>query len=174
MLRFCTKLRTIAAQSSSAAAAAQSPILRSSSRSVIKLSSPLIPSKCRALHSAAASTGWSLSGQLLNAPKLPFSLASSPSPFSLVSVRYVSSRERKKRRKPMTAVTSKVKKYKMKGYSSYKGRFRTLSDGTIRCWHEGKRHNAHLKSSKAKRRLRQPSVVHAAYATTMKKLGFCY
>ncbi|CAN0910179.1 hypothetical protein LINGRAHAP2_LOCUS26147 [Linum grandiflorum] len=169
MLRFCTKLRSLAAQSSSAA---QSPIFRPSSRCLITVSSPPIPSKCRHLHSGAASTAWSLSGQLTNAAKLPSPLASSPSPFSLMSVRCVSSRERKKRRKPMTPVTSKVKKVKMKGYSSYKSRFRPLKDGTIRCWHEGKRHNAHLKSSKAKRRLRQPSLVHPAYATVMKKLGF--
>jgi hypothetical protein len=35
----------------------------------------------------------------------------------LVQVRHVSSRERKKNRKPMTPLTSKVKKFKMKAYS---------------------------------------------------------
>ena len=35
----------------------------------------------------------------------------------MVQVRHVSSRERKKRRKPMTPVTSKLKKTKMKSYS---------------------------------------------------------
>lgn len=35
----------------------------------------------------------------------------------MVQVRHVSSRERKKRRKPMTPVTSKIKKVKIKGYS---------------------------------------------------------
>ncbi|CAK7356030.1 unnamed protein product [Dovyalis caffra] len=78
-----------------------------------------------------------------------------------------------KRRKPMTPRTSKVKKIKMKAYSSYKDRFRTMNDGTIRRWREGKNHNAHLKSKKSKRRLRQPSTVPAAYAKVMKKLNFC-
>ncbi|XP_021911392.1 uncharacterized protein LOC110825245 [Carica papaya] len=73
------------------------------------------------------------------------SLGSSLLPRSLVQVRHVSSRERAKKRKPMTPVKSKVKKIKMKSYSSYKSRFRTLNDGTIRRWKEGKRHNAHLK-----------------------------
>ncbi|KAB5564283.1 hypothetical protein DKX38_004337 [Salix brachista] len=90
----------------------------------------------------------------------------------LVQVRHVSSRERKKRRKPMTPRTSKVKKIKMKAYSSYKERFRTMNDGTIRRWREGKNHNAHMKSKKSKRRLRQPSTVPAAYAKVMKKLNF--
>ncbi|XP_061343092.1 uncharacterized protein LOC133289214 [Gastrolobium bilobum] len=98
-----------------------------------------------------------------------------PSPFSpsLIQVRNVTSRERKLRRKPMTPVTSKIKKIKMKSYSSYKSRFRTMNDGKIRRWKEGKRHNAHLKSKKSKRRLRQPAIVPAAYAKVMKKLNFC-
>lgn len=29
---------------------------------------------------------------------------------------------------------------------SFKGRFRTMKDGQIRRWKEGKRHNAHLKA----------------------------
>ncbi|KAB5573809.1 hypothetical protein DKX38_001003 [Salix brachista] len=94
-------------------------------------------------------------------------------PSYLVQVRHVSSRERKKSRKPMTPLTSKVKKFKMKAYSSYKDRFRTMNDGTIRRWREGKNHNAHLKSKKSRRRLRQPSTVPAAYAKVMKKLSFC-
>ncbi|XP_004512447.1 uncharacterized protein [Cicer arietinum] len=98
-----------------------------------------------------------------------------PSPFSpsLIQVRHVSSRERKKRRKPMTPVVSKIKKTKMKFYSSYKLRFRPMNDGSIRRWREGKRHNAHLKSKISKRRLRLPSTVPAAYAKVMKKLNFC-
>ncbi|KAF6138777.1 hypothetical protein GIB67_040909 [Kingdonia uniflora] len=84
--------------------------------------------------------------------------------------RYASSKERK--RKPVTGISTK-KKIKMKAYSSYKLRFRTLNDGQIRRWREGKRHNAHLKSKKSKRRLRQPALVHAAYAKVMKKLNFC-
>ncbi|KAK7309679.1 hypothetical protein RJT34_06601 [Clitoria ternatea] len=97
-----------------------------------------------------------------------------PSPFSpsFLQLRHVSSRERKLRRKPMTPVVSKIKKTKMKSYSSFKLRFRTLNDGTIRRWKEGKRHNAHLKSKKAKRRLRKPGIVPAAYAKVMKKLSF--
>ncbi|KAJ4829435.1 hypothetical protein Tsubulata_006630 [Turnera subulata] len=95
------------------------------------------------------------------------------SSFVLVHVRHVSSRERGKKRKPMTPVTSKLKKIKMKSYSSYKSRFRTMNDGSIRRWREGKNHNAHLKSKKSRRRLRQPSTVPAAYAKVMKKLNFC-
>ncbi|KAG6788564.1 hypothetical protein POTOM_004634 [Populus tomentosa] len=94
-------------------------------------------------------------------------------PSHLVQVRQVSSRERKKNRKPMTPLTSKVKMFKMKAYSSYKDRFRTMNDGTIRRWREGKNHNAHLKSKKSRRRLRQPSTVPAAYAKVMKKLSLC-
>lgn len=77
-----------------------------------------------------------------------------------------------KLRRPATPIVSKVKKVKMKSYSSYKGRFRVMHDGLIRRWKEGKRHNAHLKSKKSKRRLRQPGIVPAAYATVMKKLNF--
>ncbi|KAK5812899.1 hypothetical protein PVK06_028343 [Gossypium arboreum] len=92
----------------------------------------------------------------------------------LVQVRHVSSRERAKRRKPMTPRTSKLKKIKMKSYSSYKSRFRTMNDGNIRRWREGKNHNAHLKSKKSRRRLRQPAIVPAAYAKVMKKLNFLF
>ncbi|KAL5543387.1 hypothetical protein UlMin_007171 [Ulmus minor] len=66
----------------------------------------------------------------------------------MVQVRHVSSRDRAKKRKPMTPVTSKLKKTKMKSYSFYKSRFRTMNDWSIRRWREGKRHNAHLKCSK--------------------------
>ncbi|CAL0314194.1 unnamed protein product [Lupinus luteus] len=97
----------------------------------------------------------------------------SPFPTSFVQLRHVSSRERKKRRKPMTPVTSKLKKTKMKSYSSFKLRFRVMNDGNIRRWKEGKRHNAHLKSKISKRRLRKPGIVPAAYAKVMKKLNFC-
>ncbi|CAM8988844.1 unnamed protein product [Rhodiola kirilowii] len=91
---------------------------------------------------------------------------------SFAQVRHLTPKDRKKR-KMLTPTVSKLKKYKMKFYSSYKGRFRPLHDGTIRRWKEGKRHNAHLKSKKSKRRLRQPALVPPAYATVMKKLGFC-
>ncbi|CAM0955996.1 unnamed protein product [Alopecurus aequalis] len=76
-------------------------------------------------------------------------------------------------RAPITPTISKVKKYKMKAPSSMKFRFRTLKDGQIRRWHAGKRHNAHLKSKSAKRRLRKPALVHLAYAKVIKKLNFC-
>ncbi|KAG6521259.1 uncharacterized protein LOC122051990 isoform X1 [Zingiber officinale] len=76
-------------------------------------------------------------------------------------------------RAPLKPVKSKVKKYKLKSYSSFKFRFRTMNDGQIRRWRAGKRHNAHLKTKKAKRRLRKPAIVHLAYAKVLKKLNFC-
>ncbi|KAH8513810.1 hypothetical protein H0E87_006896 [Populus deltoides] len=166
MQRLCTKLRSLASVSSSH-----------------RLLHPAPQSYHRHLHFAAASRKWNLNGSLLNtSSSLPIQLPSvaalsssrlSQLPLSLVQVRHVSSRERKKRRKPMTPRTSKLKKIKMKAYSSYKERFRTMNDGTIRRWREGKNHNAHSKSKKSKRRLRQPSTVPAAYAKVMKKLNFC-
>lgn len=92
----------------------------------------------------------------------------------MVPVRHFSSKDKNKR-KPITPVTSKIKKIKMKSYSwvsayifsfysslkllllyqiymalrflirSFKMRFRVMNDGNIRRWREGKRHNAHLK-----------------------------
>ncbi|XP_061977925.1 uncharacterized protein LOC133698841 isoform X2 [Populus nigra] len=138
MQRLCTKLRSLASVSSSHRLLHSSPQFFH-----------------RPLHFAAASSKWSLNGSLLNTssslpiqlPSLPFlpSFRLSPLSHPLVQVRHVSSRERKKNRKPMTPLTSKVKKFKMKAYSSYKDRFRTMNDGTIRRWREGKNHNAHLK-----------------------------
>ncbi|XP_050376428.1 uncharacterized protein LOC126793839 [Argentina anserina] len=161
MQRLCSKLRSF-------------PISSLSSSSSLPRSSPRLH---RSLHFSSNTThSWSSSRSVFNAhstPLLVASLRSSTFPISMVQVRYVSSRERKNRRKPMTPVTSKIKKVKIKGYSSYKSRFRLLNDGTIRRWREGKRHNAHLKSKISKRRLRQPALVHPAYATVMKKLGFC-
>ncbi|ONK58920.1 uncharacterized protein A4U43_C08F1080 [Asparagus officinalis] len=88
--------------------------------------------------------------------------------------RLVKKRKKKERsRAPRTPETSKLKKYKIKGYSSFKYRFRPLNDGTIRRWRAGKLHNAHAKSKKSKRRLRKPETVHLAYAKVMKKLNFC-
>ncbi|OVA18459.1 Ribosomal protein L35 [Macleaya cordata] len=84
--------------------------------------------------------------------------------------RHFSSKERKRTR--VTPVTSKLKKTKMKSYSSFKSRFRVMNDGQIRRWRAGKRHNAHLKSKISKRRLRLPALVHPAYAKVMKKLNF--
>ncbi|KAL0827153.1 hypothetical protein Bca101_050830 [Brassica carinata] len=67
----------------------------------------------------------------------------------LVQVRNITSKDKmakwKKKWRPRTPITSKVKKVKIKFYSSYKDRFRPLNDGTILRWKEGKRHNAHLK-----------------------------
>ncbi|KAI3453865.1 hypothetical protein Pfo_010528 [Paulownia fortunei] len=110
---------------------------------------------------------------LLNAPPFPHL---SYSPISLTQVRHITAKQRKRKlksRKPMTPVTSKVKKVKIKCYSSFKGRFRIMNDGQIRRWKAGKRHNAHSKSKKSKRRLRQPGIVPLAYAKVMKKLNFC-
>ncbi|PRQ19053.1 putative ribosomal protein L35 [Rosa chinensis] len=166
MQRLCSKLRSLPLQS----AHKTLPSLSSSS-SWLRSSRPL--------HFASNSSHTWSSTSLFNAhsPTQPSlllaSLRSSTFPISMVQVRHVSSSERKKRRKPMTPVTSKIKKYKIKGYSSYKSRFKLLNDGTIRRWREGKRHNAHLKSKISKRRLRLPALVHPAYAKVMKKLNFC-
>ncbi|KAF8109042.1 hypothetical protein N665_0104s0346 [Sinapis alba] len=107
----------------------------------------------------------------------PCSMGSSFVPHHFVQVRNITSKDKmakwKKKWRPRTPITSKVKKVKIKFYSSYKDRFRPLNDGTIRRWKEGKRHNAHLKSKKSKRRLRQPGLVPPAYAKVMKKLNFC-
>ncbi|XP_073314580.1 uncharacterized protein [Primulina huaijiensis] len=116
---------------------------------------------------------------LLNSPPSPHLSHSTPFPpaVCLIQMRHITAvkqRERKlKSRKPRTPVVSKVKKIKMKFYSSFKSRFRVMNDGRIRRWKEGKRHNAHSKSKKSKRRLRQPGIVPAAYAKVMKKLSFC-
>ncbi|KAL3619143.1 hypothetical protein CASFOL_036713 [Castilleja foliolosa] len=94
---------------------------------------------------------------------------------NLTQVRYITAKQRKSKlkcRRPMPPVVSKVKKIKIKGYSSFKGRFRLMNDGQIRRWKAGKRHNAHSKSKISKRRLRQPGVVHPAYAKVLKKLNF--
>ncbi|KAF3447845.1 hypothetical protein FNV43_RR08551 [Rhamnella rubrinervis] len=166
MQRLCGKLRSLAAHS------AHTLPSRSSSRRLLH-SSTQLPQPDH-FHS----TTWSVK-PFFNAssslqPSIGFNFVrSSPFPLSMVQVRHVSSRERKKRRKPMTPVTSKLKKTKIKSYSSYKSRFRTMNDGNIRRWKEGKRHNAHLKSKKSKRRLRQPATVPLAYAKVMKKLNFC-
>ncbi|KAL9275952.1 hypothetical protein AKJ16_DCAP25124, partial [Drosera capensis] len=62
-----------------------------------------------------------------------------------LGIRSFSAKSKEKKWKKKTPAISKVKKIKIKGYSSFKGRFRTMNDGTIRRWREGKRHNAHLK-----------------------------
>ncbi|KAB2017817.1 hypothetical protein E1A91_D08G188800v1 [Gossypium mustelinum] len=162
MQRLCTKLRFLALQST------QTLPSLSASRRLLHHSSPPVH---------FISTKWSfepfLNSSVASPPLAVNSFSSSPLLLSLVQVRHVSSRERAKRRKPMTPRTSKLKKIKMKSYSSYKSRFRTMNDGNIRRWREGKNHNAHLKSKKSRRRLRQPAIVPAAYAKVMKKLNFC-
>ncbi|KAJ9135010.1 hypothetical protein P3X46_032234 [Hevea brasiliensis] len=174
MQRLCAKFRSLAGQST------QTLTTFSSSHRFLHTSSQVR----QPLFFTSASRKFSLSNQLFNtssppnlfqSPSAAFQLPLTPSAalLSLMHVRHVSSRERRKKRKPMTPVTSKVKKIKIKFYSSYKDRFRTMNDGTIRRWREGKNHNAHLKSKKSKRRLRQPSTVPAAYAKVMKKLNFC-
>ncbi|XP_054789948.1 uncharacterized protein LOC129295461 [Prosopis cineraria] len=162
MLRCCSRLRSLALHS-------RLPLPSPSSRRLLHYSPhPLQFSSCNRLPSSLFNASSS------SPPTLAlYAFRYSPLPPSLVQVRHVSSRERKKRRKPMTPVTSKLKKFKMKFYSSYKSRFGTLNDGTIRRWKEGKRHNAHLKSKKSKRRLRKPAIVPPAFAKVMKKLSFC-
>ncbi|CAB4279042.1 unnamed protein product [Prunus armeniaca] len=166
MQRLCTKLRSLSVHSTQTLPSFSSSFL---------CSSPLLH---QPLPFASNNNKWSLRS-LFNAhsptqPSLAIAtLRHSTFPISMLQVRHVSSRERKKRRKPMTPVTSKLKKTKIKAYSSYKSRFRTMNDGKIRRWREGKRHNAHLKSKISKRRLRLPALVHPAYAKVMKKLNFC-
>ncbi|CAH9133028.1 unnamed protein product [Cuscuta epithymum] len=111
----------------------------------------------------------------ISAPPPPLFAHSSHHPASFMQVRHITAKQRKRKlksRKPMTPVVSKVKKIKIKGYSSFKRRFRVMKDGQIRRWKEGKLHNAHSKSKSAKRRLRKPGTVPLAYAKVMKKLNF--
>ncbi|XWS62246.1 hypothetical protein CRYUN_Cryun07bG0193900 [Craigia yunnanensis] len=162
MQRLCTKLRFLALQST------QTLPPFSASRRLLHHSSPPIH-VISARWSFKSLINYNAASSHLAVNSFPYS----PLPISLVQVRHVASRERAKRRKPMTPRTSKLKKIKMKSYSSYKSRFRTMKDGNIRRWREGKNHNAHLKSKKSRRRLRQPAIVPAAYAKVMKKLNFC-
>ncbi|XP_022735977.1 uncharacterized protein LOC111289305 [Durio zibethinus] len=163
MQRLCTKIRCLAALQST-----QTLPPLSASRRLLHHSSPPIH-----FISTKQSFKSLINNHAASPPHAVNSFPYSPLPLYLVQVRHVSSRERAKRRKPMTPRTSKLKKIKMKFYSSYKSRFRTMKDGSIRRWREGKNHNAHLKSKKSKRRLRQPAIVPAAYAKVMKKLKFC-
>ncbi|KAF3953035.1 hypothetical protein CMV_021476 [Castanea mollissima] len=169
MRSWCAKLRSLALQSphplrSISSSSSSSFTSRRLIHSSPQLHQPIHFASCRSRLNACSTTHSSLALQPFVAP---------PFPPSVNQVRHVSSRERKKRRKPMTPVTSKIKKTKMKFFSSFKSRFRMMNDGNIRRWKEGKRHNAHLKSKKSKRRLRQPGIVPAAYAKVMKKLNFC-
>ncbi|KAF0930846.1 hypothetical protein E2562_035422 [Oryza meyeriana var. granulata] len=104
-------------------------------------------------------------------PRPPLGLLHPASPPTQMQVRHFAAKDRS--RAPRTPTTSKVKKYKIKPPSSMKFRFRIMNDGQVRRWRAGKRHNAHLKSKEAKRRLRKPALVHLAYAKVIKKLNFC-
>ncbi|KAG7536290.1 Ribosomal protein L35 [Arabidopsis suecica] len=171
MQRFCTKLRSISLHSNrnlSFSGAAPHRLIHHS------------PSPTRHLTTTLAfanSTKWSFLPAAGVSPSNISSMGSTFVPHHFVQVRNITSKEKmakwKKKWRPRTPITSKVKKVKIKFYSSFKDRFKPLNDGTIRRWKEGKRHNAHLKSKKSKRRLRQPGLVPPAYAKVMKKLNFC-
>ncbi|KAL7164710.1 hypothetical protein ACSBR2_040586 [Camellia fascicularis] len=186
MQRWCTKLRSLAivhsthkptqlsVSSSSSPSPSPSPfshrLLHSSPQFLhTPLSLSLISSNFKPLFNASSPSNHpSLLNQMVLSPPLPH--------LSFIQVRHLTKKEMKekmKKFKPRTPVKSKLKKIKMKCYSSFKGRFRLMHDGNIRRWKEGKRHNAHLKSKSAKRRLRQPGIVPLAYAKVMKKLNFC-
>jgi len=70
------------------------------------------------------------------------------------------------------SMATKLKKTKIKAYSSYKMRFRGMASGLYKRWRSGKQHNAHSKTNKQKRQLRRPSVAPPALAKVMKKLNF--
>lgn len=67
---------------------------------------------------------------------------------------------------------SKLKKTKIKSYSSYKRRFKLLASGEYKRWRPGKRHNAKLKTPKQRRQLRRPSIVSPGLKRAMRKLNF--
>ncbi|KAJ0240709.1 Ribosomal protein L35 [Hirschfeldia incana] len=174
MQRLCTKLRSISSHSNRSlsfiggAAPPHRRLIHHHSPSSQLTLGFATPSKWSFLPAASSSLGGGVS---------PCSMGSAFLPHHFVQVRNITSKDKmakwKKKWRPRTPITSKVKKVKIKFYSSYKDRFRPLNDGTIRRWKEGKRHNAHLKSKKSKRRLRQPGLVPPAYAKVMKKLNFC-
>ncbi|RAL41571.1 hypothetical protein DM860_013105 [Cuscuta australis] len=168
MQKWCSKLRCLAALHSTTR---QSPyhlprrLLHSSSYRFQK----------SLFHFALSSNFKHLSHGSISPPLISLPVQSSLYPASFMQVRHITAKQKKRKlksRKPMTPVVSKVKKLKIKGYSSFKGRFRVMNDGQIRRWKEGKRHNAHLKSKSAKRRLRKPGTVPVAYAKVLKKLNF--
>ncbi|KFK31551.1 hypothetical protein AALP_AA6G126600 [Arabis alpina] len=168
MQRFCTKLRSLSLQSNRNLSSIGAPhrLIHHSPSSHLTLGFATTTKWTFLPTATAAFNGFS-----------PSSMGSTIFPHHFVQVRNISTKDKmakwKKKWRPRTPITSKVKKVKIKFYSSYKDRFRPLADGTIRRWKEGKRHNAHLKSKKSKRRLRQPALVPAAYAKVMKKLNFC-
>lgn len=66
----------------------------------------------------------------------------------------------------------KSKGQKMKSVSSWKGRFKSLGDGTIARFSAGFRHKRVVKASKRKRRLRAATLVYPARADVMIQRGF--
>ncbi|THG09363.1 hypothetical protein TEA_013779 [Camellia sinensis var. sinensis] len=158
MQRWCTKLRSLAilhsthkpTQLSVSSSSSPSPfshrLLHSSPQFLhIPLSLSLISSNFKPLFNASSPSNHpSLLNQMVLSPPLPH--------LSFIQVRHLTKKEMKekmKKFKPRTPVKSKLKKIKMKCYSSFKGRFRLMHDGNIRRWKEGKRHNAHLKYASA-------------------------
>ncbi|KAK1435942.1 hypothetical protein QVD17_01715 [Tagetes erecta] len=173
MQRCCSKLRSLAVLRSSSSFPKPLPSLHHPQARLFHSSTPNLVTKSLTISP-------NFRPLLFNPPSTlqlitTSNSASSLSP-SFMQVRHLTLKQRKRKlksRKPPTPVVSKLKKIKMKSYSSFKGRFRTMKDGQIRRWKEGKRHNAHHKSKIAKRRGRLPAVVPAAYAKVMKKLNFC-
>ncbi|CAI9095181.1 OLC1v1031065C1 [Oldenlandia corymbosa var. corymbosa] len=168
MQRWCSKLRAIYSTLQSPAKPQNPYSLTSISRRSLHISPNLINK------SPSCSSVLPQFKSLRNALEIPCP-STSPLALSFLQVRHITAKQKERKlksRKPMTPIVSKVKKIKMKFYSSFKGRFRVMNDGQIRRWKEGKRHNAHLKSKKARRRLRKPGTVPLAYAKVMKKLNF--
>ncbi|XP_078437982.1 ribosomal protein L35 isoform X2 [Wolffia australiana] len=163
MLRICGKLRPLSVAAGSASSAQLRPFSSHGG----------FPFTREVVHSPVGSQAQYEETHVINLRKQWVGNMISRNPSSIASpfqTRCFASKTRS--RAPATPVTSKIKKTKIKGYSSFKSRFKTLKDGVIRRWRAGKRHNAHLKSKKAKRRLRRPEVVTLAYAKVMKKLHF--
>ena len=71
-----------------------------------------------------------------------------------------------------TTKQRKSKGRKMKGISSWKGRFFLSGDGTITRWSAGFRHKRVVKSPKRRRHLRAATLVYPARADVMIKRGF--
>nr|CAD1818643.1 unnamed protein product [Ananas comosus var. bracteatus] len=136
-----------------------------------RLRSVAFPANGSIFRSLFSSSGLSLPSPALRPHRLGLGFSTTSLHLPVTQVRNYAAKDRS--RAPITPTISKVKKYKLKAPSSFKFRFRTMNDGQIRRWRAGKRHNAHLKTKKAKRRLRKPAVVHAAYAKVIKKLNFC-
>lgn len=66
----------------------------------------------------------------------------------------------------------KSKGAKMKSVSSWKGRFKTLADGSIARFSAGFRHKRVVKGGKRKRRLRAATLVYPSRADVMIQRGF--